>query len=40
MIHVWQVPVPGGPLAMDPTDLQVVQGAIMAQQAGLAPSTN
>lgn len=30
MLHVWQVPVPGGPLAMDPTDLQVMQAAIMA----------
>ncbi len=40
MSHVWQVPVPGGPLAMDPSDLQVVQAAIMAQQQGLAPKTN
>jgi hypothetical protein len=40
MTHVWQVPVPGGPLAMDPSDLQVVEGAIMAQQSGLAPTTN
>ena len=38
MTHVWQVPVAGGPLAMDPSDLQVVQAAIMAQQEGLAPS--
>ncbi len=39
MTHVWQVPVAGGPLAIDPSDLQVVQAAIMAQQEGLAPST-
>jgi hypothetical protein len=39
MMHVWQVPVPGGPLTMDPTDLQVVEAAIMAQQAGQAPVT-
>jgi len=38
MTHVWQVPVAGGPLAIDPSDLQVVQAAIMAQQEGLAPS--
>jgi hypothetical protein len=39
MTHVWQVPVAGGPLAIDPSDLQVVEAAIMAQQAGLAPTT-
>jgi hypothetical protein len=39
MLHVWQVPVPGGPLTMDPTDRQVVEAAIMAQQAGQAPVT-
>jgi hypothetical protein len=39
MLHVWQVPVPGGPLTMDPTDQQVVEAAIMAQQAGQAPTT-
>jgi hypothetical protein len=39
MTHVWQVPVPGGPLAMDPTDLQVVEAAVMAQDRGLAPVT-
>ena len=38
MTHVWQVPVAGGPLAIDPSDLQVVQAAIMAQQQGLAPT--
>jgi len=38
MTHVWLVPVPGGPLAIDPSDLQVVEAAIMAQQEGLAPS--
>jgi hypothetical protein len=32
MTHVWQVPVAGGPLAIDPSDLQVVEAAIMAQQ--------
>jgi hypothetical protein len=37
MLHVWQVPVPGGPLTMDPTDQQVVEAAIMAQQDGQAP---
>jgi hypothetical protein len=40
MTHVWQVPVAGGPLAIDPSDLQVVEAAIMAQQKGLAPTTN
>ncbi len=40
MTHVWQVPVPGGPLAIDPSDLQVVQAAIMAQEQGLAPAAN
>ena len=40
MTHVWQVPVSGGPLAMDPSDLQVVEAAIMAQQEGLAPTTS
>jgi hypothetical protein len=39
MTHVWQVPVAGGPLAVDPSDLQVVEAAIMAQQEGLAPTT-
>ena len=39
MTHVWQVPVAGGPLAIDPSDLQVVQAAIMAQREGLAPTT-
>jgi hypothetical protein len=39
MLHVWQVPVPGGPLAMDPTDQQIVEAAIMAQQDGQAPVT-
>jgi hypothetical protein len=39
MTHVWQVPVAGGPLAIDPSDLQVVQAAVMAQQQGLAPTT-
>ena len=39
MTHVWQVPVPGGPLAIDPSDLEVVEAAIMAQQQGLAPTT-
>lgn len=37
MTHIWQVPVPGGPLALDPSDLQTVEGAIMAQQCGEAP---
>ncbi len=40
MTHVWQVPVSGGPLAIDPSDLQVVEAAIMAQQEGLAPTTS
>ncbi len=40
MLHVWQVPVPGGPLALDPSDLQVTQSAIMAQQSGEAPALN
>ncbi|HET9733552.1 MAG TPA: hypothetical protein VFP54_12835 [Acidimicrobiales bacterium] len=37
MLHVWQVPVPGGALAMDPSDLQVVEAAIEAQESGDAP---
>lgn len=36
MSHVWQVPVPGGQLALDPTDLQVVESAVMSQSAGAA----
>ncbi len=40
MTHVWQVPVAGGPLAIDPSDLQVVEAAIMAQQQGLAPTAS
>ena len=40
MTHVWQVPVAGGPLAIDPSDLQVVEAAIMAQQEGLAPTSS
>jgi hypothetical protein len=39
MMHVWQVPVPGGPLTMDPTDQQIVEAAIMAQEEGQAPVT-
>jgi hypothetical protein len=39
MTHVWQVPVPGGPLAIDPSTLQVMEAAMMAQQEGLAPIT-
>lgn len=39
MLHVWQAPVPGGPLTMDPTDQQIVEAAIMAQQEGQAPVT-
>jgi hypothetical protein len=39
MLHVWQVLVPGGPLTMDPTDQQIVEAAIMAQQDGQAPVT-
>jgi hypothetical protein len=37
MTHVWQVPVAGGPLAMDPSDLQLVQAATEAQLNGQAP---
>jgi hypothetical protein len=37
MTHVWQVPVAGGPLAIDPSDLQVVQAAVEAQVDGQAP---
>jgi hypothetical protein len=33
MTHVWQVPVAGGPLAIDPSDLQVMEAAVMSQQA-------
>ncbi len=36
MFHVWQVPVPGGALALDPSDLQTVQAAIM-EADGLSP---
>ena len=39
MMHVWLVGVPGGPLAMDPTDEQIVESAITAQMAGQAPVT-
>jgi hypothetical protein len=39
MTHVWQVPVAGGPLAIDPSDLEVVEAAIMAREKGLAPTT-
>ena len=39
MTHVWQVPVPGGPLALDPSDLQTVEAAVQAQQDGMAPTT-
>jgi hypothetical protein len=31
MRHVWQVPVPGGPLTINPRDQEVVEAAIMAQ---------
>ena len=37
MSHVWQVPVPGGPLTLDPSDLQTVEAAVIAQQCGEAP---
>jgi hypothetical protein len=37
MTHVWQAPVPGGPLAMDPSDLQIVEAAVQAQLSGQAP---
>ena len=37
MTHVWQVPVAGGPLALDPSDLQLVQAATQAQLDGQAP---
>jgi hypothetical protein len=40
MTHVWQVPVAGGPLAIDPSTVQVMEAAIMAQQEGLAPVTS
>ncbi len=30
MFHVWQVPVPGGALALGPSDLQTVEASIMA----------
>ncbi len=40
MTHVWQVPVPGGPLAIDPSDLQVVEAAINGQLNGTAPTTS
>jgi hypothetical protein len=40
MTHVWQVEVPGGPLAIDPSDLQVMESAVQAQQQGLAPVTS
>ncbi|NNN20612.1 MAG: hypothetical protein HKL80_01240 [Acidimicrobiales bacterium] len=38
MFHVWQAPVPGGPLTMDPTDLQTVQAAIM-EVNGVSPTS-
>jgi len=37
MTHAWQVPVARGPLAIDPSDLQVVEAAILAQEEGPAP---
>jgi hypothetical protein len=30
MLPVWQIPVPGRPLTLDPSDLQVVEAATMA----------
>jgi hypothetical protein len=39
MTHVWQVPVSGGPLAIDPSDLEVMEAAIQSQQQGLSPVT-
>ncbi len=39
MTHVWQVPVAGGPLALDPSGLQVVEAAYEAQLSGQAPIT-
>jgi hypothetical protein len=30
---VWQVPVAGGPLAIQPPDIQIVEAAIMAEAA-------
>jgi len=35
MTHVWQVPVAGGPLAIDPSTVQVMEAAMMAQREGL-----
>jgi hypothetical protein len=34
MTMVWQVPVAGGPLAIQPPDIQIVEAAIMQQAAG------
>ena len=36
MTLVWQVPVAGGPLAIQPPDIQIVEAAIM-QSLGLTP---
>jgi hypothetical protein len=33
MTMVWQVPVAGGPLAIQPPDIQIVEAAVMAEAA-------
>jgi hypothetical protein len=38
MTLVWQVPVAGGPLAIQPPDIQIVEAAIM-QSMGIAPGS-
>jgi hypothetical protein len=34
---VWQVPVAGGPLAIQPPDVQIVEAAIMASESSPGP---
>ena len=37
---VWQVPVAGGPLAIQPPDVQIVEAAIMQTQGASATSSS
>ena len=34
MTMVWQVPVAGGPLAIQPPDIQIVEASVMASSNG------
>ena len=35
---VWQVPVAGGPLAIQPPDIQIVEAAVMQTDGSSSPS--